>query len=132
MKTTDSRDPLDRKIDDLLASRPLTPSDDFAARVLAAADELPAAQPPTRPVGQLLRFALPIAAAIAVAITLTQFMPTKPTAVAVAGPTLNVADVEEIFLLEEGLTGLTQLQDDNFSSTDLLSTLDALTFEIES
>ena len=132
MKTTDSRDPLDRKIDDLLASRPLTPSDDFAARVLAAADELPAAQPRTSPVGQLLRFALPIAAAIAVAITLTQFMPTKPTAVAVATPTLNVADVEEIFLLEEGLTGLTQLQDDNFSSTDLLSTLDALTFEIES
>ena len=36
------------------------------------------------------------------------------------------------FLLEEGLTGLTQLLDDTLSSTDLLGTLDALTFEIES
>ena len=132
MKTTDPRDPLDRTIDDLLASRPLTPSDDFAARVLAAADALPAEQPRTSPVGQLLRFALPIAALIAVAFTLAQLMPTKPTAVAVAAPTLNAADLQEIFLLEEGLTGLTQLQDDHFSSTDLLSTLDALTFEIES
>jgi hypothetical protein len=130
MKTTDPRDPLDRTIDDLLASRPLTPSDDFAARVLAAADALPAEQPRTSPVGQLLRFALPIAALIAVAFTLAQLMPTKPTAV--AAPTLNAADLQEIFLLEEGLTGLTQLQDDHFSSTDLLSTLDALTFEIES
>jgi hypothetical protein len=130
MKTTDSRDPLDRTIDDLLASRPLQPSDDFAARVLAAADELPAAKRRTSPVGQLLRFALPIAALIAVAFTLAQFLPTKPTAV--AAPALSAADAQEIFLLEEGLTGLTQLLDDTLSSTDLLGTLDALTFEIES
>lgn len=130
MKTTDSRDPLDRKIDDLLASRPLQPSDDFAARVLAAADELPTAKARTSPAGQLLRFALPIAALIAVALTLAQLMPTKPNAV--AAPALSIADAQEIFLLEEGLAGLTQLQDDNLSSTDLLSTLDALTFDIES
>lgn len=130
MKTTDSRDPLDRTIDDLLASRPLQPSDDFAARVLAAADELPAPKRHINPIGQLLRFALPIAALIAVAFTLVQLIPTKPSAV--AAPTLSTADAQEIFLLEEGLTGLTQLLDDNLGSTDLLGTLDALTFEIES
>ena len=130
MKTTDSRDPLDRTIDDLLASRPLQPSDDFAARVLAAADQLPVEKQRTSPVGQLLRFALPIAALIAVAFTLAQLMPTKPTAV--AAPALSAAEAQEIFLLEEGLTGLSQLQDHHFGSTNLLSTLDALTFEIES
>ena len=129
MKTTDSRDPLDRKIDDLLASRPLQPSADFATRVLAAA-ELPAEKRRTGPVGQLLRFALPIAALIAVAFTLAQLMPTKPAPEAASA--LSAADMQEIFLLEEGLTGLTQLQDDNLSSFDLLSTLDALTFGIES
>jgi hypothetical protein len=130
MKTTDSRDPLDRTIDDLLASRPLQPSDDFAARVLAAADQLPVEKQRTSPVGQLLRFALPIAALIAVAFTLAQLIPTKPTAV--AAPALSAADMQEIFLLEEGLTGLSQLQHEQFSSTNLLNTLDALTFEIES
>ena len=131
MKTTDSRDPLDRTIDDLLASRPLQPSDDFAARVLAAADELPVEEKTrTSPIGQLLRFALPIAALIAVAFTLAQLMPTKPTAV--AAPALSAAEAQEIFLLEEGLTGLSQLQHEQFSSTNLLNTLDALTFDIES
>ena len=95
MKTTDSRDPLDRTIDDLLASRLLQPSDDFAARVLAAADQLPA-EKRTSLIGQLLRFALPIAALIAVAFTLAQLMPTKPTAV--AAPALSAADAQEIFL----------------------------------
>ena len=130
MKTTDSRDPLDRTIDDLLASRLLQPSDDFAARVLAAADQLPVEKQRTSPVGQLLRFALPIAALIAVAFTLAQLMPTKPTAV--AAPALSAAEAQEIFLLEEGLTGLSQLQHEQFSSTNLLNTLDALTFDIES
>jgi hypothetical protein len=129
MKTTDSRDPLDCTIDDLLASRPLQPSDDFAARVLAAADQLPA-EKRTSLIGPLLRFALPIAALIAVAFTLAQLMPTKPTAV--AAPALSAAEAQEIFLLEEGLTGLSQLQHEQFSSTNLLNTLDALTFDIES
>ena len=130
MKTTDSRDPLDRTIDDLLASRPLQPSDDFVARVLAAADQLPVEKQRTSSVGQLLRFALPIAALIAVAFTLAQLIPTKPTAV--AAPALSAADMQEIFLLEEGLTGLSQLQHEQFSSTNLLNTLDSLTFDIES
>jgi hypothetical protein len=131
MKTTDPRDPLDRKIDDLLASRPLQPSDDFAARVLAAANQLPT-EPATRPVTHLLRFTLPIAALIAVAVTLVQFRPNKPTATAIAATTLDAADMEEIFLLEEGLIGLSQLQDDQLSTNNLLSTLEVLTFDIES
>ena len=130
MKTTDSRDSLDRTIDDLLASCPVQPSDNFAARVLAAADELPAEKCCSSPAGQLLRFALPIAALIAVAFTLVRFTLTKPTAV--ADLTLSAADAQEIFLLEEGLVGLTQLNDDSLSAAHLLSTLDALTFEIES
>jgi len=130
MKTTDSRDPLDRTIDDLLASRPLQPSPDFAARVLAAADALPAAKRHSSPVGQLLRFALPLAALIAVAFTLAQFIPSNPSAV--LAPALSAADMQEIFLLEESLAGLGQLQDEHFGSTHLLSTLDALTFDIES
>ena len=140
MKTTDSRDPLDRTIDDLLASRPLKPSADFAARVLAAADELPAAKARTSPVGQLLRFALPIAAAIAIALTLTLFNQTDAPTTEVATHTtsvetsseedLSTTDLQEIFILEEALASLSPLQSDNLSSDDLLSTLDALTFEI--
>ena len=38
MKTNHNSEPLDQQIDTLLASRPLKPSDDFAARVLAAAE----------------------------------------------------------------------------------------------
>ncbi|CAA6677895.1 MULTISPECIES: hypothetical protein [unclassified Lentimonas] len=140
MKTTDPRDPLDKKIDDLFASRPITPSDDFAARVLAAADELPAKQTRTSPIGQLLRFALPIAAAIAIALTFTQFKPKAPTTEVASIPTptetheatnnLSTADMQEIFILEEALASLSTLQDDTLDNADLLSTFDALYFEI--
>ena len=130
MKTTDSRDPLDRTIDDLLTSRPLKPSADFAARVLAAAEALPAAKRRRSPVGRLLRFALPIAALVVLALTLAPLI--LPQAATEPAPSLSAADMQEIFLLEEGLTGLGQLQDHHFGSTNLLSTLDALTFEIES
>ena len=140
MKTTDPRDPLDQKIDTLFASRPITPSDDFAARVLAAADELPTKQTRTSPVGQLLRFALPIAALIAVALTLSQFKQeapttavasrTAPTAVLETSENLSTADMQEIFILEEALASLSTLKDDNLNSADLLSTFDALYFEI--
>ncbi|HBM86224.1 MAG TPA: hypothetical protein DD423_05510 [Opitutae bacterium] len=130
MKTTDSRNPLDRKIDDLLASRPLQPSSDFTQRVLAAADDLPA--PKARPshISKLVHFALPAAAAIAAACLLVQFIATTP---AVDHPsTLSAADIQEIFLLEEGLSGFTQLQDDHLSSDALLNTLEALKFDIKS
>ncbi|MFQ3240857.1 MAG: hypothetical protein ACI9JZ_000537 [Lentimonas sp.] len=139
MKTTDPRDPLDRKIDDLFASRPLQPSTDFAARVLAAADELPAKQTRTSPISQLLCFALPIAALIAIALTLTQFKQEAPTTEVASSATptetldtdiLSSADIQEIFILEEAIASLSSLQDDNLNSADLLSTFDALYFEI--
>jgi hypothetical protein len=130
MKTTDSRDPLDRTIDDLLTSQPLKPSADFTAHVLAAAEAQPDAKRRSSPVGQLLRFALPIAALVVLALTLAPQMLPQPATEAV--PSLSVAEMQEIFLLGEGLTGLSQLQDDHFGSTSLLSTVDALTFENES
>mgnify|MGYP000217330970 CR=1 FL=1 len=141
MKTTDPRDPLDQKIDDLFASRPLQPSDDFATRVLAAADAIPAAKQ-ARPssMGKLLRFALPIAALIAVALTVTQFTQEAPTTEIAthtaqsdaAEPTesLSTIDMQEIFILEEALASLSSLQDESLNSADLLSTFDALYFEI--
>jgi hypothetical protein len=141
MKTTDPRDSLDRTIDDLLAKRPLQPSDDFAARVLAAADALPAAkQARPSPMGKLLRFALPVAAVIAVTLTLTQFTQEAPIteiashrvqpAPAKATESLSEIDMQEIFLLEETLASLSSLLDDSLSSADLLSTFDTYYFEI--
>jgi len=139
MKTTDPRDPLDQKIDELFAKRPITPSDDFAARVLTAADELPIKQTRTNPVSQLLRFALPIAALIAIALTLSQFKQeaptevanhTTPTAILEVPDNLSTAEMQEIFLLEEAIASLSTLQSDNLSAADLINTFDALYFEI--
>ena len=70
MKTTDPRDPLDRKLDELLSSQPIKAPDDFLARTLAAIDEEPEAQQP-KARASLIRFTLPIAAAIAVAFVAT-------------------------------------------------------------
>lgn len=133
MKTTDPRDPLDQKIDELFASRPIKPSADFAQRVIAQA-EAEAATPPQatskRTLAPLLKFALPIAAAVAFALTLSQWNQSS-TPVAPAA-NLTAAEAQEIFLLEEGLDMISTLSNENFNSADLLSTLDALTFEIES
>ena len=130
MKTTDPRDPLNRKIDDLLASRPLQPSSDFTQRVLAAADSLPARKARPSHVSRLVRFALPAAAAVAAACLLAQFIATSPAANNTSA--LSAADIQEIFLLEEGLSGIAQLQDDQLSSNALLNTLDTLHFDIKS
>lgn len=105
MKTIDPRDPLDRKIDALLASRPLPKSDAFTQRVLQATVRAP--RPPARQWrSQLLRFALPLAAALALSASYYQFKPSKP-----ATTILSLADVQEILLIEEGLGELSQLQD---------------------
>lgn len=130
MKTTDPRDPLNRKIDDLLASRPLQPSSDFTQRVLAAADSLPTRKARPSHVSRLVRFALPAAAAVVAACLLAQFIATTPAA---NNPSaLSAADIQEIFLLEEGLSGIAQLQDDYLSSNALLNTLETLHFDIKS
>ena len=135
MKTNHSSDPLDQQIDTLLASRPLKPSDDFAARVLAATAETAVSEDSSgkrkRSLALLIKFALPLAAAIAVTISLlpvnTDFVaPTKP----VESATLSTAEVQEIFLLEESLASLAHISAAEVGSVNLLSILDALYLDI--
>ena len=135
MKTNHNSDPLDQQIDTLLASRPLKPSDDFAARVLAATAETAVSEDSLgkrkRSLALLIKFALPLAAAIAVTISLlpvnTDFVaPTKP----VESATLSTAEVQEIFLLEESLASLAHISAAEVGSVNLLSILDALYLEI--
>ena len=137
MKTNHNSDPLDQQIDTLLASRPVKPSDDFAARVLAAAAETAPAEDSSgkrkRPLGMLIKFALPIAVAIAVTISLS-LLPVNTDSVAPTGSTesdtLSTAEVQEIFLLEESLASLAHVSAAEVGSVDLLSFLDALYLEI--
>jgi len=153
MKTNHQSDPLDRKIDALLASRPLKPSHDFAARVLARADaqsradadaqagaqadaQFPAqaenapvhSRAPQRPWGKIIAFALPLAAVIALTFSLLHLEPSaaEPTQSA----ELSTAEAQEIFLLQESLAGLATFSSAEFDSRDLLSTLDTLYNEI--
>ena len=121
MNTPDSPDSLDRKIDELFASQPLKPSADFTNRVLAATDEFAAKKSPSRTIRPWLRLALPIAALLVAALTLTQLLSTKP--VASESSTLITIDLQEIFILEEGLTGIADLQDDDLSNADFLDAL---------
>ena len=134
MKTNHNSDPLDQQIDTLLASRPVKPSEDFADRVLAAAENAIAedsARKAKRPIGTLIKLALPLAAAIAVTISL---WPVHTDSVAPAesieSTTLSTAEVQEIFFLEESLASLADIGATELGSTDLLSTLDALYLEI--
>ena len=134
MKTNHTNDPLDQQIDTLLASRPVKPSDDFAARVLAAAETALTENSSgklRRPLALLIKFALPLAAAIAVTISL---LPVNTDSVAPTGSTesatLSTAEIQEIFLLEESLASLAHVSATEVSSFDLLSILDALYLEI--
>lgn len=134
MKNNHNSDPLDQQIDNLLSSRPVKPSEDFAARVLAAAETAIAedsARKAKRPLGTLIKLALPLAAAIAVTISL---WPVHTDSVAPAesieSTTLSTAEVQEIFFLEESLASLADIGATELGSTDLLSTLDALYLEI--
>ena len=135
MKTNHNSDPLDQQIDTLLASCPVKPSDDFAARVLAATAETALVEDSSgkmkRPLALLIKFALPFAAAIAVTISL---LPINTDSVAPTGSTesdtLSTAEVQEIFLLEESLASLAHVSAAEVGSVDLLSILDALYLEI--
>ena len=136
MKTNHHKDSLDQQIDTRLASRPVKPSEDFAARVLAAAERATAedsARQEKRPLSTLIMFALPLAAAIAVTISLS-FLPVHTDSVdlpeSIESTTLSTAEVQEIFLLEESLASLADISATEFGSTDLLNTLDALYLEI--
>ncbi|MGB0335220.1 MAG: hypothetical protein ACPGGN_07690 [Opitutales bacterium] len=129
MNPNTEKDPLDQRIDTLLASRPLTPSEDFTTRVLAATEHDQAKSSRAR---RILSFALPLAAAIAIALTTMQVQNSMkvPDRRPERGPVLGAADADEIFLLEEGLSGLAGLSNKEFSSGELLNTLDALYLEI--
>jgi hypothetical protein len=141
MKPNHHSDPLDQQIDALLASRPLKPSDDFAARVLAEAEAEQAKQDSKRPLGRLIKFALPLAAAIALTFSLLQLesgssKPVSTSSASVSTDTsstvtsLNAAEAQEIFLLEDSLANLATLSTSDFGTKNLLSTLDALYLEI--
>ena len=134
MKTNHRKDPLDQQIDTLFASCPVKPSEDFSARVLDAAETAAAkdsAGQDKRALGTLIKFALPLAAAIAVTISLWPVhTDSVATAESIESTTLSTAEVQEIFLLEESLASLTDISATEFGSTDLLSTLDALYLEI--
>jgi len=114
-------DTLDKTIDALLASQPLKPNADFTERVLTAADEQAAREIPSKTLRvQWLRRALPIAALFIAAFVGLRLISDKPVESNL--PMLSTIEVQEIFILEEGLTGLASLQDDDLSSQDLLDT----------
>lgn len=126
MKPHIDKDPLDETIDALLTSRPLQVSDDFTARVMAATEGDTAQRSTIR---KILPFALPIAAAIAVALTAwTQMQGTSKTAI--EGAPLSMVEAEEIFLLEESLASLVSADESSLGSGSLLAALDALYLEI--
>ena len=132
MKTTDPRDPLDQQIDELLASRPLVPGTDFVARTVAAADNIEESRRKSL-IQPILRFALPLSAAAALVLLLwAPSTETTPESAAMLpfDPTLD----QDIFLLEEGLSGLAgQIEESaTLDGNTLLQTLDALYMGMES
>ena len=132
MKTDQNNDPLDQQIDTLLASRPVKPSEDFTARVLAATETAlveDSSGKRKRPLGMLIKLALPLAAAIAVMFNFLPALTVAPAASAESAA-LSTAEVQEIFLLEESLASLAHVSATEVSSFDLLSILDALYLEI--
>ena len=134
MKTNHNCDPLDQQIDTLLASCPVKPSDDFAARVLAAAETAVSEDSSgkrKRPLALLIKFALPFAAAIAVTISLLPINTDSDAPIrSTESATLSTAEVQEIFLLEESLASLAHVSAAEVGNVDLLSVLDALYLEI--
>jgi hypothetical protein len=127
MKLTD---PLDQKIDERLKSLPIQTSDNFAARTLAELDAETKGKKPGK-LAPLIRFALPMAAALALAfIAYAQFGrdgAEKPTAATGSHEDLNQYEIQEIFLLQEGLSRFAQIDAGELSQTDeLLDTLETL------
>ena len=131
MKPTD---PLDQKIQERLKSLPIQASDDFAARTLAELDAETKGKKPDS-LAPLIRFALPMAAALALAfIAYAQFGRDRaetPVAATGSGPRsdedLNQYEIQEIFLLQEGLSGFAQIDAGELSQTDeILDTLETL------
>jgi hypothetical protein len=122
-------DKLDNQLDALLSSRPLKADDAFADRVLAEAE----ARGLTGGAGSrrnvLLRFALPLAAAVVLSFAAVQLL--KSPAGIEMGPALSEAEIGEILLLEDGLSGLSSAPLEGLDPSALPPTLDAITLEIE-
>jgi len=133
MKTTDPRDPLDQKIDALLANRPLPNSDNFTQRVLAAtqAETTPST---TTQHKHWLRYAMPLAAAILVAFTLTfTVVKPKPAQQFDVLSSVSVAEVQEILLIEDGLGELAKLEETlGLTSDNLALALESLYSDLKS
>ncbi|MGB0414613.1 MAG: hypothetical protein ACPGJU_09215 [Coraliomargarita sp.] len=153
MKTTDPRDPLDQQIDALLKSRPLQPSEDFTSRVLAACEQESATTVgAANQRSNILRFALPLAAAIAIALVSVSLLqqessqsssptqlantdtPTPAEASTTALPSIEEIDAQEIFLIEDRLSSSLALTDEtaDLGNGELLATFDALLYDIRS
>ncbi len=145
MKTSDPRDPLDRKIDALLRELPVPAPADFLDRTLAQTEVTPA--PSARADGRsgrirpLLRFALPLAAAVALAFVLTPLL--RKSTTDVASPDVRAAmslnpftdqdDYAQLLSLQDGLASLATLEPaDDLDSNYLLQTLDTLLYHFES
>lgn len=131
MNTPNSQDPLDETIDQLLASQPLKPSAGFAERVLAAIEEPAISKNTPRTNRVWLRLALPIAALLVAIVTIVQLVSDDPSAEA-DSPTLSTIELQEIFLFEEGLSGLADFPDEDLDSADLLDTFILLNSETRS
>lgn len=142
MKTTDPRDPLDQKIDALLTSQPVQAPGDFVARTIAASEaEKALQQPGPGPLAPIIPLALPAVAAIALAFLLiNQFTITAPeqaadfagqetlpsTSSAKGAEALSHTEIDELLILQEGLSGFADLDGDSLKSDRLLNTLEAL------
>ena len=121
MNTPYSPDPLDETIDELLASRPLQPSAEFTERVLAETEKLASEKARPGALYSWLRLALPMAALLIAAFVIFQRVSDEPTN---SNPTqLSTIELQEIFVLEEGLIGLADLEDEYLDGFDLLDEL---------
>jgi len=122
-------DPLDNRLDALLASRPVQPSADFSARVLEAVRNEEAG---TRRRRRLLAFALPLAAALAVAAAWIALAPGTSTSAGSEHFADAAPELQEAMLLEDGLNGLAEIEAGAFEIDGLLATFEALYHETES
>jgi len=147
MKTTDPRDSLDRKIDELLASQPAKAPADFSNRILQEIEtcSAPMGQRPRSPI---LRFALPLAAALTVVFSVfallyqedsnsrgdaslaTVDQPLDPLQTpAGSSPDILVdLEIQELLLLQDALAGFANSGIDEFNSDELSTTLETLNF----
>jgi hypothetical protein len=122
-----NKDPLDQRIDELLANRPLRAEAAFTARVLAATSR-PSVRPQRTRLATVLKFALPLAAALALVFVLLH----QPAEQATGRPSapLSAAAAEEIFHLENGLEGLASFDGGDLPAGRLLDTFEILYLEI--